>query len=465
MSVRNGGRVIVLGVIAAMASWMALGSAPAAPAEQAEVRIEPAPALTLPPELDDFYRPSAGAVAAAERGQLLRVRQIFPAFMGLLQLNVDAWQLLYRTDNSRGEPIATVTTILRPRGAAPEGGRKLLSYQIAEDSVAQYCAPSYVIQSGAIPVDYVNAAETLIPIAAGLGQGWTVALPDYQGPNSAYGASRMNAQATLDGIRAAENFAPAQLNGPETPAALWGYSGGTIPSSFVPEIKDSYAPELNIVGSASGGVAPADYEAVVRHNNNGLYAGLISAAIVGISTEYPELQRVMRERIDPLGQLVMGSKKILCHPQGALLFPGFNYLGTFQGADPFQLPEVRDALADNSLGQRQPTVPIYFYHAQNDELIPIGGTDAVVDKYCREGAPSVTYVREFLAEHISGVATHLPGAYYWLRDRLNGVPAPAGCQISSPVSTISEPQFSQALSEILPPLAQALVGQAVGQGK
>ncbi|MFD0365216.1 hypothetical protein ACFQZZ_27605 [Nocardia sp. GCM10030253] len=75
-------------------------------------------------------------------------------------------------NNSHGEAIATVTTILRPRGAAPEGGRKLLSYQIAEDSGAQYCAPSYVIQSGAIPVDYVNAAETLIPIAAGLGRGW-----------------------------------------------------------------------------------------------------------------------------------------------------------------------------------------------------------------------------------------------------------------------------------------------------
>ncbi|WP_069160697.1 lipase family protein [Nocardia altamirensis] len=465
MSVRNGGRVVVLGVIVLMASWMALGSGQAAPGEQEGVRVEPAPALTLPPELDDFYRPSAGAVAAAQPGEILRARAIYPAFMGILQLNVDAWQLLYRTTNSHGEPIATVTTILKPRGPAPAGGAKLLSYQIAEDSGAQYCAPSYVAQSGAIPVDYVNAAETLIPIAAGLGQGWTVAMPDYQGQNSAYGASRMNAQATLDGIRAAENFAPAQLNGPSTPAALWGYSGGTIPSSFVPEIKESYAPELNIVGSASGGVAPADFAAVVRHNNNGVYAGLISAAFVGIATEYPEMQRVLRERVDLLGQFVLASKKVLCHPQGALVFPGLNYLGTFQGADPLAMPEIKEAITDNSLGQRKPSVPIYFYHAQNDELIPIAGTDAVVDKYCAEGGPSVTYVREFAAEHLSGVVTHLPGAFYWLKDRLNGVPAPAGCSISSPVSTIPDPQFGHALAEILPPMAQALVGYAIGQQK
>ncbi|MFD0365215.1 lipase family protein [Nocardia sp. GCM10030253] len=232
---------------------------------------------------------------------------------------------------------------------------------------------------------------------------------------------------------------------------------------LVPEIKESYAPELNIVGVAVGGVAPGDYAAVVRHNNSGVYAGLISASFVGLATEYPEVQRVMRERVDLLGQFVMASKKVLCHPQGAILFPGFNYLGTFRGGAPLSLPEVRNAIADNSLGQQTPSVPIYFYHAQNDELIPIGGTDAAVEKYCREGAPSVTYVREFAAEHISGVISHLPGAFYWLKDRLDGVTATAGCTITSPVSTLTEPQFAQGLSDLLPPMAQALVGQAIGQ--
>ncbi|MFJ4658849.1 lipase family protein [Nocardia sp. NPDC088792] len=463
MNVRRVGRVLAVGLIAVMTPWVTTVSVQAAPIERADVQIEPAPALTLPPELDDFYRPAAGAVTAAQPGEILRVRRINPAFFGLLQLNVDAWQLLYRTTNSHGEAIATVTTVLKPRGAAPAGGRKLLSYQIAEDSGAQYCAPSYVIQSGAIPADYVNAAETLIPLAAGVGQGWTVALPDYEGANSAYGASRMNAQATLDGIRAVENFEPAQLSGASTPAALWGYSGGTIPTSFAAEIKDSYAPELNIVGTASGGTAPTDYAAVVRHNNNGVYAGLISAAFVGLATEYPDMAQVLRDRVDLLGQLVLGSKKVLCHPQGAALFPGFNYLGTFQGADPLALPAIRDAIADNSLGQHTPSLPVYFYHAQNDELLPIAGTDAVVDKYCHDGAPSVTYVREFAAEHISGVVTHLPGAFHWLRDRLDGVPAPTGCTITDPTTTLTDPAFGQALGEILPPMAQALVGQAIGQ--
>ncbi|MFD6463919.1 lipase family protein, partial [Streptomyces roseolus] len=307
----------------------------------AEIPIEPIPALALPPELDEFYSPPASLVASAAPGQVLRARAIAPAFFGIAQLNVDAWQLLYRTTNSFGEAISTVTTVLKPRGARPEGGRKLLSYQIAEDSAAQYCAPSYVIQSGAIPADYVNAAEVLIPIAAGIGQGWTVALPDYEGPNSAYGVSRISAHAALDRIRAVQSFEPAQLSGTATPTALWGYSGGTIPSSFAAEIAQDYAPELHIVGIAAGGVAAADFPAALRHNNRGLYTGLLTGVLAGMANEYPELRQVFRENVDPLGQLLIGSKLILCHPTGTALVPFYDFLGAFRGGDPLSNPVVQ----------------------------------------------------------------------------------------------------------------------------
>ncbi|MFI9510444.1 lipase family protein [Nocardia sp. NPDC052566] len=436
-------------------------TAAAGPPDPGAIRIEQPPALTLPPELDEFYQPPAGLVAAAEPGQVLRVRAIHPAFFGFAQLNIDAWQLLYRSTNTFGAAIATVTTVLKPRGPAPEGGRKLLSYQIAEDSAAQYCAPSYVVQSGAIPADFVNASEILIPIAAGIGQGWTVALPDYEGPNSSYGTSRLNAQTTLDGIRAVESFAPAQLSGRDTPTALWGYSGGTVPSSFAAEIKQEYAPELNIVGIAAGGIAAADYAEAFRHNNGGVYTGVFA----GIANEYPDFRQLLRERLDPLGQLLIGSKYILCHPMGTGLIPFYNYFGSFQGGNPLEDPTVKRFIAENSLGQFTPSVPVYIYHAQYDEILPNSGVDRLVNKYCAEGAPSVTYVRELLAEHISGVATHLPGAFNWLRDRLNGVPAQPGCAISSPATIVTDPQFGQALVELVPTVIQALVGQAIGANK
>ncbi|MEV0252568.1 lipase family protein [Nocardia sp. NPDC050712] len=451
--------VTAVGILVSMSAQLT------AAADTSDLRIEPVPGLTLPPELDEFYAPPAGIVAAAAPGQVLRVRAIAPAFFGIAHLNVDAWQLLYRTTNSFGEAIATVTTVLKPRGARPDGGRKLLSYQIAEDSAAQYCAPSYVIQAGAIPADYVNAAEVLIPIAAGIGQGWTVSLPDYEGPNSAYAASRIGAQATLDGIRAVQSFEPAQLSGVDTPTALWGYSGGTVPSSFAAEIAQDYAPELDIVGIAAGGVAAADWAGVVRHNNRGLYTGLVLGAFVGLANEYPELRQALRENMDPLGQLLLGSKLVLCHPMGTGVVPFYDYFSSFRGGDPLAHPAVQRVIADNSLGQRTPSVPVYIYHAQNDEILPAAPVDRLVDEYCAEGAPSVTYVREFLAEHISGVLTHLPAAFHWLRDRLNGIPAQPGCTITSPTTAATDPEFTQGLNELLPTAVQAIVGQAIGANR
>lgn len=448
----------------AVAIGLAATGAPAASAAPgAEVAIEPTAAITLPPELDPFYSPPAEAVAAAEPGEILRARTITPAAVSAVPLDVEAWQLLYRTTDSHGKAIATVTTVLRPRGAAPDGGRKLLSYQIQEDSTAQYCAPSYVVQHGSIPADFVNSAEALMAISAGVSQGWTVALPDYQGPNSAYGAPIIAGHATLDGIRAVQSFAPAQLSGAATPTALWGYSGGTIPTSWVAENADTYAPELNIVGTASGGVALADAEATLRHNTGGVWAGLVSPTLIGIGREYPAVQHILDNRTDGLGQAVNSVKSVLCHPQGSNIFPGYDYLGTYTGGtDLLRTPEVAAVVDEVSLGKRTPTMPIFVYHAQNDEILPNAGTDRLVDQYCQDPAARVTYVREFLAEHISGFVSSLPSGFDWIRDRLDGVPAANGCDITSPTSTLTTEGTLEKIGGVLGDMAAAVTGRALG---
>ncbi|WP_308115878.1 lipase family protein [Rhodococcoides corynebacterioides] len=458
------GLVIIATVLTSIgAGFMAAPTATAAPIT--EIAIEPTAAVTLPPELDPFFTPPAGIVADAEPGQILRARTITPAALSVAPINVEAWQLLYRTQDTHGNAIATVTTVLRPRGDAPPGGRKLLSYQIQEDSTAQYCAPSYVIQHGSIPADFVNSGEALTAISAGVSQGWTVALPDYQGPNSAYGAPVIAGRATLDGIRAVESFEPAQLNGAQTPTALWGYSGGTIPTSWVAENAHLYAPELNIVGTASGGVALADGEETLRHNTGGVWAGLVSPTLIGIGREYPEVQRLLDARTDDFGRVVNTIKSALCHPQGTNVFPGYDYLATYIGGeDPLQIPEVKAVIGEVTLGHHDPTMPVFIYHAQYDEIIPSAGTDRLVDQYCRNDDVQVTYVRELLAEHISGFISSLPTAFTWIQQRLNGVPAPGGCDITSPTSTLTTDGALQTVGDVLGDIAGAAAGRSIGVG-
>ncbi|WP_459959228.1 lipase family protein [Nocardia sp. IFM 10818] len=64
--------------------------------------------------------------------------------------------------------------------------------------------------------------------------------------------------------------------------------------------RPQYAPELNIVGVAAEGSLPEG----LRHNNGGVYSGLITAAIEGLANEYPEVRRVLEKNLDPLGRAV-----------------------------------------------------------------------------------------------------------------------------------------------------------------
>ncbi|WP_434086123.1 lipase family protein [Nocardia sputorum] len=80
-----------------------------------------------------------------------------------------------------------------------------------------------------------------------------------------------------------------------------GYSGGAIATGWAAEPKRDYAPELNVVGTAEGGI-PADLSAALRMANGNLSAGLIFAGALGVSREYPELRRFLDDNANGLGR-------------------------------------------------------------------------------------------------------------------------------------------------------------------
>lgn len=146
-----------------------------------------------------------------------------------------------------------------------------------------------------------------LEIAAAVQQGWAVVAPDHQGPNSAYAAGPLAGRITLDGIRAAENFAPLGVDGAKTPVGMLGYSGGAIATGHAAELQSSYAPELNIVGAAEGGI-PADLKSMLNMANNNAASGLIMGGMIGVSREYPELASLMDQSLNPLGKSLVFAK-------------------------------------------------------------------------------------------------------------------------------------------------------------
>ena len=231
------------------------------------------------PASDSFYSYTAPLKDVAP-GTVLRSRQIQISVAGTPQA-YPATQLLYRTTDQLGLPSATVATIIRPAGTAV-APMKLLSYQTFYDGVASTCRPSYTLQSGDPSNTTANADETLM--LDYVQQGFTVVTSDYEGPTDDYGAGHESGYGTLDAIRAAEHALGLQPS--STPVGMVGYSGGSIASEWASELQPKYAPELDIIGVAEGGI-PVDYVHVVDYiNGSSDWAGAIPAVSLGLMRAY-----------------------------------------------------------------------------------------------------------------------------------------------------------------------------------
>jgi hypothetical protein len=397
------------------------GTVPASAARAA------AAAATIPvPQKDPFYQPPAGYQSKAP-GTILRSRPVQVAVFGILPESVQAWQVLFRTTAYNGAPMASVTTLLRPAGRAP---RAVVSYQIAEDASAPQCAPSYELRLGINPGASANQAELLL-IDALVGEDFAVSIPDYEGFEGDFGAPRQPGYVVLDGLRAAEQFKAIGLPGASTPAAIWGYSGGSLASGWAAQLQPSYAPQLNLRGVAVGGFL-ADPENTVSAINGGPFAGLLASTIPGVFKTNPSLAATTAKYLTPAGKSALTTGASQCEGQNVpqFAFGNMNNYLTIPLSSFLAIPAVKTALATLNLGSETPRAPLFVYQAVNDEIVPVSGVDAEVASYCAHG-DSVTYTRDELSEHVTLAMIGAPDVLSWLVQRLEGGPVPRGCTTST----------------------------------
>ncbi|MGJ0118484.1 lipase family protein [Williamsia sp. MIQD14] len=399
-----------------------------------------------PPELDPaFYAPPSARVAAARPGQILASRRISLAAFSIVPFAVDAWQVSYRSSNTRDEPIASVATLISPRGTGERSHRRLVSWQSAEDSTAQYCAPSYVLQQGSVPGPVsgtVNSSLEVLQIASLLATGSSVVVPDHEGPQSAFAVGPLAGRIVLDGIRAARAFDPLGLAS-DARIGLMGYSGGAIATGWAAELQSTYAPELHVTAAAEGGV-PADIRALVDLADGNLGSGLIVGGVIGVSREYPELARFLDRTATPAARALLAVKNPLCVAYQAALLPFLPVRSLFAvPGDPLDQPVPRKVLGNLRMGRATPAMPLFVYQSHPDWLVPVGPVDTLVDTYCSRGG-QVDYLRDHFSEHLTlAVAGFLP-AMLWMNDRLDGKPARSGCSTTDVGTIAGDPRVRQA---------------------
>jgi secretory lipase len=322
-------------------------------------------------------------------------------------VSADAWQVKFRSTDTRGAAVSGVTTAIVPRRPFKGPVRPLLSYQCAIDSLGAAGDPSYTLRRGNGELPFMARA---------LRRGWAVATTDYTGPRHAFAAGLLAARFVLDGIRAVIAFEPVGF-GAATPIGLWGYSGGAQATLGAAEQHPGYAPELSIVGAAAGGITvdPTTMTGTFEDVYDGsLLSGVPLGAIIGISREYPDVD--LTGALNPQGKALVASAAEMTVEELFMSFPFLHWGDYLTVPSVLDIPGLRAAFEANRLGQAAPRTALYLYHGVHEQNLPIADADRFVETYRRLGA-DVTYKRVRFGEHITVTLTGVPGALRFLSER------------------------------------------------
>jgi hypothetical protein len=402
---------LIVRVLAAIA--LVLGSVTlVAPIAQAQGPGSPIPA-------DDPFYSWDGSLDAAP-GTVLRSRpMVFST--PTLTTPITGEQVLYRTTDQQGNGAVTAAAVLRPLIPGPP---KIVSYHMAYDALGSQCDPSYTLSGGS--TNRIAGAEQAV-IAGYLAAGYTVVAPDYEGEEMEWTIGRQSGYAALDGVRATQEFLQLPSN---TPVGLIGYSGGSVPTQWGAEVAPYYAPELNIVGAAAGGL-PVD----LAHNlpyisGSDNWSGVIPALIVAYQRAYGlDTASFLSEYGAELIQEVANQ----CIAEFAADYPGLTDADMVRAPynSLLDVPEVVEAIDDNIMGSTgTPSTPMFLAVGHSD---PIGDTvmitadvEGLAHEYCGRGV-DVQYSQYNGLTHGDAFAPFEAQGLQFLSERFAGLPTRSNC--------------------------------------
>jgi hypothetical protein len=160
--------------------------------------------------------------------------------------------------------------------------------------------------------------------------------------------------------------------------------------------------------------------------------------VLGLSTEYP-IGLPADLAFTPEGKAKLTSLKEIC-----LFEAVFDYQNryfeefTHEGATVDDLLGLSFKVMDQqTVGKNPVTVPVYQFHGQADQFIPLDQAFELKQTYCAKGT-KVSFDL-YPAEHIATVFQAAPKALSWIGDRMAGKPAPDTCnKTTPPVSTAQD---------------------------
>jgi hypothetical protein len=355
------------------------------------------------------------------------------AKIGTVALAAKAYNVVYKSTDSTDLENVVAGTVLVPTAAWTGGGaRPVILYAVGTHGLASGCAPSRQLANG---TDYEGAS-----IQSALNAGYTVLVTDYAGSltgdASTYLSGKSEGHAVLDIFRAAQSVPNSGVTA-SSKVGIWGFSQGGQAAAWAAEILKTYAPEINVVGVAAGGI-PANFIDAAHKLDGDLGAAFLFSGVAGLNYQYPDTLNIDLIASD-VGFAALDRLKTQCVFEA--LFENQNKSLTAFTKNNITLDQIlritdiKNTLVEQNLGTATPTVPMYLFHGLADEFIATAQTVNLKNTYCQTNKN--VYFDMYPSEHIVTQFQAAGPALAWMADRFNGKAAPNTCAntAASPAST------------------------------
>ena len=352
------------------------------------------------PAGDAFYTASAKQIKAGKPGSVIWSREVKKTANGRVALPSASKTILvlYRSLDPKGNPIAVSGTIDLPKGKAPKGGFKSISWAHGTTGAADICAPSRNAAG--------NPADGYIAYATASYDGWLkdghpVLRTDYEGLGTPgphrYLVGASEGRGVVDIVLAARELYPKLSKDYLIGGHSQGGHGGLFAGSLAPKL----APKLNLKGVFV--YAPASHLWEQGQAIGSLGAGFEGLSGVAIMIMYSAAREA---GVDPSTLVTaeiaakLGLIEEACSAQLA------QALGTVQPKDLLK-PGVTTASIDAALKAMNPNVkikaPVLILQGLGDSTVFPAFTQALVNEL-KQSSDKVDY-KTFAGLSHSGVVT------------------------------------------------------------
>lgn len=353
-------------------------------------------------------------------------------------------RIMYRSMDTRGNPIAVTGTYFEPDNPWPEGGpRPLIAIATLPYGLGDQCAPSRMFNQG-IHASAGNSGFDLMFnfeetfIATMVARGFAIVVTDGEGlgtPGIPPFLNRLSSGHTLiDAARAAMRLPGTSLD-PRGPVVFWGYSSGGAASASAVELAPSYAPDLNVRG-AWVGAPPADISLLLPFADGGIFVGALGYLLNGIAAAYPDTAGPLMGTLSQRGADLVQRTQVMCLVETAASF-GFRHVAPYFTTDPAALmatEPLKTLVGAQRIGTLKPSAPVFIDINRYDPFTPWAGANQLALDWCAKGSDVQFWTNE-QPPFLNKTATNHLLTYFvdgersmqWVADRFNNAPTTPNC--------------------------------------